>query len=98
MAVAEKRVERRVIEDVTVRLTLSEDEAKTLAAVLALVSGDRRKSPREHVVAMINALREARVLRSTGSPFELPLGMAPDPVHPSTMASGMIRFSEYPEA
>ncbi|MFF1597708.1 hypothetical protein ACFVYV_09450 [Streptomyces mirabilis] len=96
MAVAEKRVERRVIEDVTVILKLSEDEARTVAAVLSLVSGDRRKSPREHTVAVLNALREARVLRSIGSPFEATL-TTPEIGHPVHLAEGMVRFRDYPE-
>jgi hypothetical protein len=96
MAVAEKRVERRVIEDVTILLKLSEDEARTLAAVLALVNGDRRKSPREHAVAILNALREARVLRGLGSPFEMGL-TRDEPDHPATLASGAINFRTYSE-
>jgi hypothetical protein len=96
MAVAQRHVERRVIEDVTVILKLSEDEARTLAAVLALVNGDRRKSPREHAVSILNALREARVLRGLGSPFEMALTDAVAD-HPATLASGAINFRTYPE-
>lgn len=94
MAVAEKRVERRVIEDVTVTLKLSEDEARVLATVLAQVSGNRRNSPYEHVVAVLNALREARVLRSFGSPFEAVVeGSASN--HPVQLIDGTLTFREY---
>lgn len=98
MASAEKRVERRVIEDMTVILKLDEDEARTLGAVLALVGGSRKTSPREHVVAILNALREARVLRGLGSPFEMVSTDVESGSHPSALAAGQIRFSDYPEA
>lgn len=97
MAIAEKRVERQVIETVTVTLKLSEDEARTLGAVLGLVSGDRSNSPRRHTVAMLNALREARVLRTLGSPFEVTVSTA-DANHPALLAGGGISFRNYPEA
>lgn len=93
MAEAQRHVERRVIEDVTVVLTLSEDEVRTLGAVLALVGGDRKNSPREHTVSILEALREARILRTLGSPFEVATQQIAN--HPANLATGVIRFAEY---
>lgn len=96
MASAEKRVERRVIEDVTISLKLTADEAETLIAVLALTAGDRKESPREHVVSILDAFRR------TGMHSAAPL----DPTawrlangnskHPSHLAEGVVRFRDYP--
>jgi hypothetical protein len=95
MAEAQRQVERRVVEDVTIVLKLSEDEARTLAAVLSSVEGNRSNSPREHAVAVLNALREAQVLRRLGSPFEVATVSLP-PDHPAMLISGMVSFAAYP--
>lgn len=97
MAVAEKRVERRVIEDVTILLKLSEDEARALHAVLMLTGGSRKTSPREHIVSIMDALRKAGAVRY-GSPFDSAVTRQLDPRNdPSNLAEGMVKFRDYPE-
>jgi hypothetical protein len=97
MAVAEKRVERRVIEDVTVTLKLSEDEARTLVAVLMLTAGSRKTSPREHVVNILDALRRAGATRPDPFGGALATNKAFERADPSNLAEGMVRFRDYPE-
>jgi hypothetical protein len=104
MAQAVKRVERRVVEDVTVELKLSEVEARTLHAVLMLTSGNRKTSPREHVVSILDALRRSGAV--VPNPFNRISSVDPvtglatikDPwTDPSGLAEGTVRFRDYPE-
>jgi hypothetical protein len=92
MAQAEKKVERQVIETVTVTLKLSEDEARTLAAVLSRTAGSRKTSPREHAVSILDALRRAGMFPE----FEFAPRM-PSLTGPDTLAEGQVRFRDYPE-
>jgi hypothetical protein len=102
MAVAEKRVERRVIEDVTVVLKLSEDEARTLMAVLSRVGGMRSSSPRGHASNMLDALRQAGYrhpehtaqLEWRGATYVRGDG---DPADPGNLIEGKLNFRDYPE-
>lgn len=97
MAVAEKRVERKVIEDVTVRLTLSEDEARTLVAVLSRVTGTRSNSPRLHVSNVLEALRRAGYRHPEHAAAlswkEIP---AVDLTDPGNLIDGKVSFRDYP--
>lgn len=97
MATAEKRVERRVIEDVTVTLSLSEEEARTLAAVLARVTGSRNGSPREHVAAILDALRRAGVMHPAQSGALTWREISPvDLREPGGLIEGKLNFHDYP--
>lgn len=59
MASATAKTLRKVTEETTVTLTLDANEAVTLTAILANVSGPRDGSPREHVSAIYKALDDA---------------------------------------
>jgi hypothetical protein len=98
MAEATKKVERRVIEDVTIELKLNEDEARTLVAILANVTGTRTNSPRLHASNVLEAFRRAGVPHPGHTQAlswrELP---AADLSDPSGLICGALKFRDYPE-
>jgi hypothetical protein len=61
MAKVKKDVERVTTETVTFTLTLSAEEAETLAAVMGTVGGDCELSARKHTDAVLRALEAAGV-------------------------------------
>jgi hypothetical protein len=54
-----------VTKSVTVKLTVSEEEAQTLRDILANVGGDPKKSQRKHANNISNALDDAGLVRSS---------------------------------
>jgi hypothetical protein len=80
-----REVVRRV-KDVT--LTLNEDEANTLAAIMGHIGG-RADSPRKHTTAILSAL--------SGAGFKWYVGdVLDDQAHPARLVSGSLRFADYP--
>jgi hypothetical protein len=75
---AQAKTATQMITVKTVSLTLNEDEARTLAAILRHVGGDETLSPRRHASAIARALAgtgvvnesnsERRLIRSHASP------------------------------
>ncbi|MEU8948758.1 hypothetical protein [Streptomyces sp. NPDC048489] len=93
MATAKMTVERRTVEDKTVTLTLSNDEAETLLALVVKVAGSPQGSPREHTESMYGALRAAGV-RDWCKPGN---GVVKWADHPTNLLTGGIQFADYKE-
>jgi hypothetical protein len=84
MAKASKDIIRKVTEETTVTLTLSVDEAVTLAMVLANVGGNRETSPRKHAQAVFNALEKTGVGYYQSTAYTLHSGSQSFRPYPST--------------
>lgn len=67
-----------VTKEKVVDMQLSDDEAKTLAVILRLVGGDRKKTARKHSQAILDALTQL------GYNYE----------YPQTSTSGSIYFKD----
>ncbi|MFG3582585.1 hypothetical protein [Streptomyces sp. NPDC047990] len=93
MATAKTTVERRTIETKTVTLTLSNEEAETLLALVVKVAGSPQGSPREHTESMYGALRAAGV-RDWCKPG---VGTVKWDDHPMSLLRGGMTFSDYKE-
>ncbi|MFF4557190.1 hypothetical protein [Streptomyces sp. NPDC001422] len=91
MAKATMTVERRTVEDKTVTVTLSNDEAETLLALVVKVAGSPQGSPREHTESIYGALRAAGV-RDWCKPGT---GIFKWDDHPMNLLSGGIQFADY---
>lgn len=96
MADATKKIQRRVIEDVTVELTLSEDEARTLVAVLSRVTGTRTNSPRLHASNVLEAFRRAGIHHPEHAQALTWREIRPvDLTDPAGLIDGKITFRDY---
>lgn len=62
---ANAKQETRTITEKTVNLTLSIEEAETLVAVGSRVGGHQTRSPRQHMDAIVGALKQAGVRSHT---------------------------------
>lgn len=76
----------------TYTLTLTADEAETLAAIAYRTGGDPDTSPRKHVASVGAALSAAGV-RQPGNRYD---DVHPEELVDNTYTGGGIRFEDYP--
>lgn len=94
MAKATKTTERKVTDTHTITLTLSVDEATTLALVLANVGGERKDSPRKHAQEVLNVLSGQGVAYSASTAYKLVKGSMVFSNYPASFKGESLRISD----